>query len=33
MPPQAADGRSPDGREANHSDLAHLAEHRVAWRP
>ncbi|MBG0854998.1 hypothetical protein I2W78_24925 [Streptomyces spinoverrucosus] len=23
----------PDGWEANHAVLAHLAEHRVAWRP
>ncbi|MFF5967246.1 hypothetical protein ACFY64_26655 [Streptomyces collinus] len=32
-PPEAADEHSPDGWEANHAVLAHLAEHRVAWRP
>ncbi|MFE6845152.1 hypothetical protein [Streptomyces sp. NPDC057686] len=32
-PPQAANENSPDGWEANHSVLAHLAEHRVAWKP
>ncbi|MER6034987.1 hypothetical protein ABT133_13900 [Streptomyces sp. NPDC001835] len=32
-PPQAADPHSPDGWEANHAVLAHLAEHRVEWRP
>ncbi|HEY8982034.1 MAG TPA: hypothetical protein VIU15_20910 [Streptomyces sp.] len=32
-PPEAADGYSPDGWEANHAVLAHLAEHRVRWRP
>ncbi|MFF4968800.1 hypothetical protein [Streptomyces sp. NPDC001037] len=32
-PPQAADEHSPDGWEANHVVLAHLAEHRVTWRP
>ncbi|MFF0094475.1 hypothetical protein ACGFXB_38955 [Streptomyces canus] len=32
-PPEAADGNSPDGWEANHAVLARLAEHRVAWRP
>ncbi|MGW5324999.1 hypothetical protein [Streptomyces sp. NPDC004014] len=35
-PPQAAGEHSPDGWEANHADhavLAHLAEHRVTWRP
>ncbi|MDG9720816.1 hypothetical protein [Streptomyces sp. DH24] len=31
-PPEAADEHSPDGREANHAVLAHLAEHRVPWR-
>ncbi|MFI0034080.1 hypothetical protein ACH4NS_01110 [Streptomyces mutabilis] len=31
-PPEAADGHSPDGWEANHAVLAHLAEHPVAWR-
>ncbi|MEU8691774.1 hypothetical protein [Streptomyces sp. NPDC048665] len=24
---------APDGGEANHAILAHLAEHRVSWRP
>ncbi|MEV6728889.1 MULTISPECIES: hypothetical protein [unclassified Streptomyces] len=32
-PPEAANGYSPDGWEANHSVLAHLAEHRVARKP
>ncbi|MFD9983494.1 hypothetical protein ACFWZJ_24270 [Streptomyces massasporeus] len=32
-PPEAADEHSPDGWEANHAVLAHLAEHRVEWRP
>ncbi|MFF8399134.1 hypothetical protein [Streptomyces sp. NPDC016172] len=32
-PPEAADGHSPDGWEANHAVLAHLAEHRMVWRP
>ncbi|MFG2883897.1 hypothetical protein ACGFYV_16635 [Streptomyces sp. NPDC048297] len=32
-PPEAADEHSPDGWEANHAVLAHLAEHRVTWRP
>ncbi|WP_165430282.1 hypothetical protein [Streptomyces sp. BK239] len=32
-PPEAADGHSPDGWEANHAVLSHLAEHRVRWRP
>ncbi|CAK7284329.1 conserved hypothetical protein [Streptomyces misionensis JCM 4497] len=32
-PPEAADGHSPDGWEANHAVLSHLAEHRVEWRP
>ncbi|MEU6814859.1 hypothetical protein [Streptomyces sp. NPDC046860] len=32
-PPEAAEGHSPDGWEANHAVLAHLAEHRVSWRP
>ncbi|MGY3201884.1 hypothetical protein [Streptomyces sp. TE5632] len=32
-PPQAADGYSPDGWEANHAVPAHLAEHRVEWQP
>ncbi|MFD4597945.1 hypothetical protein ACFWPQ_07885 [Streptomyces sp. NPDC058464] len=32
-PPEAANGYSPDGWEANHAVLAHLAEHRVTWRP
>ncbi|MFE2421552.1 hypothetical protein [Streptomyces hokutonensis] len=32
-PPEAANGYSPDGWEANHAVLAHLAEHRVVWRP
>lgn len=32
-PPQAADRHSPDGWEANHAVLAHLAEHRVPYRP
>ncbi|MFG2377422.1 hypothetical protein ACGFY9_38925 [Streptomyces sp. NPDC048504] len=32
-PPEAANGNSPDGWEANHAVLAHLAEHRVVWRP
>ncbi|AJT66909.1 hypothetical protein T261_5282 [Streptomyces lydicus] len=32
-PPEAAIGHSPDGWEANHAVLAHLAEHRVRWRP
>ncbi|MFF5983542.1 hypothetical protein ACFY78_32340 [Streptomyces olindensis] len=32
-PPEAAGEHSPDGWEANHAVLAHLAEHRVAWRP
>ncbi|MFF0778569.1 hypothetical protein [Streptomyces sp. NPDC003720] len=32
-PPQAADPHSPDGWKANHAVLAHLAEHRVEWRP
>ncbi|WP_158761887.1 hypothetical protein [Streptomyces sp. NRRL S-146] len=31
--PEAADEPGPDGWEANHAVLAHLAEHRVAWRP
>ncbi|MEV4785997.1 hypothetical protein [Streptomyces tuirus] len=31
-PPEAADEHSPDGWEANHAVLAHLAEHRVEWR-
>ncbi|MFJ7332673.1 hypothetical protein ACIQU3_29965 [Streptomyces sp. NPDC101110] len=31
--PEAADEHSPDGWEANHAVLAHLAEHRVVWRP
>ncbi|MEU5569517.1 hypothetical protein [Streptomyces coeruleorubidus] len=31
-PPEAADEHSPDGWEANHAVLAHLAEHRVSWR-
>ncbi|QQM43136.1 hypothetical protein [Streptomyces liliifuscus] len=30
-PPEAADGYSPDGWEANHAVLSRLAEHRVAW--
>ncbi|WBO66129.1 hypothetical protein [Streptomyces camelliae] len=29
-PPEAAHEHSPDGWEANHAVLAHLAEHRVA---
>ncbi|WP_171114016.1 MULTISPECIES: hypothetical protein [Streptomyces] len=32
-PPEAANEDSPDGWEANHAVLAHLAEHRVKWRP
>ncbi|WP_159056611.1 hypothetical protein [Streptomyces yokosukanensis] len=32
-PPEAADGNSPDGWEANHAVLAQLSEHRVGWRP
>jgi len=32
-PPEAADEYSPDGWEANHAVLAHLAEHRVEWQP
>ncbi|MFF8397388.1 hypothetical protein [Streptomyces sp. NPDC016172] len=32
-PPEAADEHSPDGWEANHAVLAHLAEHRMVWRP
>jgi hypothetical protein len=32
-PPEAAGEHSPDGWEANHAVLAHLAEHRVSWRP
>ncbi|MEU2430412.1 hypothetical protein ABZ611_13005 [Streptomyces sp. NPDC007861] len=32
-PPEAANGYSPDGWEANHAVLAHLAEHRVVWAP
>jgi hypothetical protein len=32
-PPQAAGEHSPDGWEANHAVPAHLAEHRVRWRP
>ncbi|MBB4892233.1 hypothetical protein FHS39_001244 [Streptomyces olivoverticillatus] len=32
-PPEAANGYSPDGWEANHAVLSHLGEHRVAWRP
>ncbi|WP_190128839.1 hypothetical protein [Streptomyces mashuensis] len=32
-PPEAAEGHSPDGWEANHAVLAHLAEHRVRWAP
>ncbi|MCF0078563.1 hypothetical protein [Streptomyces lomondensis] len=32
-PPEAADEHSPDGWEANHAVLAHLAEHRVSWKP
>ncbi|MFD9708782.1 hypothetical protein ACFWBR_12055 [Streptomyces sp. NPDC060006] len=31
-PPEAADGYSPDGWEANHAVLSHLSEHRVAWK-
>jgi hypothetical protein len=33
MPPEAAEGNSPDGWEANHAGPAHLAEHRVTWHP
>ncbi len=32
-PPEAADGYSPDGWEANFAVLTHLSEHRVRWRP
>ncbi|MEU3936388.1 hypothetical protein AB0E85_30770 [Streptomyces sp. NPDC029044] len=32
-PPEAADESSPDGWEANHAVLTHLAEHRVPWHP
>ncbi len=32
-PPEAAGEHSPDRWEANHAVLAHLAEHRVEWRP
>jgi len=32
-PPEAADEHSPDGWQANHAVLAHLAEHRVTWQP
>ncbi|MFI8532968.1 hypothetical protein ACIGMX_22340 [Streptomyces aquilus] len=32
-PPEAADECSPDGWEANHAVLAHLAEHRVGFEP
>ncbi|WP_416974966.1 hypothetical protein [Streptomyces sp. 4F14] len=32
-PPEAAMGNSPDGWEANHAVLGHLAEHRVRWKP
>ncbi|MGW1778609.1 hypothetical protein ACWCQQ_05640 [Streptomyces sp. NPDC002143] len=32
-PPEAAEEHSPDGWEANHAVLAHLAEHRVRWTP
>ncbi|QLJ00237.1 hypothetical protein HZZ00_04085 [Streptomyces sp. NEAU-sy36] len=32
-PPEAADGHGPDGWEANHAVLSHLAEHRMEWRP
>ncbi|WP_158756475.1 hypothetical protein [Streptomyces sp. NRRL S-475] len=32
-PPEAAEEHSPDGWEANHAVLAHLAKHRVEWRP
>ena len=31
--PAGATVKFPDGWEANHAVLAHLAEHRVAWRP
>ncbi len=31
-PPEAADKNSPDGWEANHAVLAHLAEHRIRHR-
>ncbi|HEY9368435.1 hypothetical protein [Streptomyces sp.] len=32
-PPEAAEGCSPDGWEANHAVLSHLSEHRVSWSP